>query len=227
MKYLKTYQNHSEGVKSTLATVGLVGSLLSTPVSSKSQSIGNQLTTQSIPSDGMVVAKNNIIKLSTIRKNSPVKDVELSKILDEIESNLNNGDSTKYIQLFNSLSSHLEQKYGYKIEAKKVEQTVTTDGVDNFAKGLSLFEIMGWLGSICLAICGIPQAWQSYKDKHSHGISWAFLLLWAFGELFALIYVYDKLDIPLLMNYATNMFILAVILYYKAMPYSEEKSTEE
>ena len=85
-------------------------------------------------------------------------------------------------------------------------------------KGMSIFEILGWLGSICLAICGIPQAWQSFKDKHSHGISWGFVLLWAFGEVFALAYVYDKLDLPLLLNYATNILILAVILYYKVKP---------
>jgi uncharacterized protein with PQ loop repeat len=85
-------------------------------------------------------------------------------------------------------------------------------------KNMTIFEIMGWLGSICLAICGIPQAWQSYKDKHSDGISWGFVLLWAFGEVFALAYVYDKLDLPLLLNYATNILILGVILYYKVKP---------
>lgn len=44
MKYLKTYKNHNEGVKSTLATAGLVGSLLTTPVDSISQSISNVTT---------------------------------------------------------------------------------------------------------------------------------------------------------------------------------------
>jgi hypothetical protein len=31
-------------------------------------------------------------------------------------------------------------------------------------------------------------------------------------------YVYDKLDLPLVMNYATNILILGVILYYKIYP---------
>jgi uncharacterized protein with PQ loop repeat len=222
MKYLKKYQEHNEGIKSTLATAGLIGSLLSTtPQAVKSQDLKSVETT--IPSDGTIVSKNNITKLSHIRKRMEVKDVKLSTILDEIELNLNNEDTSKYVELFGKLSAHIEQQYGYKIEARKIEQTVSTDGVGDFTKSLSLFEILGWLGSICLAICGIPQAWQSFKDKHSHGISWAFLLLWSFGELFALAYVYDKLDIPLLMNYATNMLILGVIIYYKAKPYSSKE----
>lgn len=77
---------------------------------------------------------------------------------------------------------------------------------------------MGWLGSLCLALCGVPQALQSYKDKNSHGISWGMLLLWAFGEVFALTYVFNKLDMPLLMNYAINIFVVALMLYYKVNP---------
>lgn len=72
---------------------------------------------------------------------------------------------------------------------------------------------------MCLALCGVPQAIQSYQDKHSHGISWGFLLLWGFGEIFAMIYVFEKLDIPLLMNYAANILIVGVMVYYKIKPH--------
>ena len=58
-------------------------------------------------------------------------------------------------------------------------------------------EIIGWLGSIMLSICGLPQAIESYKKKNSDGISWAFILLWLFGEIFALIYVVYKKEYPL------------------------------
>ena len=97
------------------------------------------------------------------------------------------------------------------------EEEIMAESLILEEEGLAL-KILGWLGSICLAICGIPQAWQSIKDKHSHGISWGFVLLWAFGEIFALAYVYDKLDLPLLLNYATNILILGVILYFKINP---------
>ena len=68
---------------------------------------------------------------------------------------------------------------------------------------------------------------MSYRDKHSHGISWAFVLLWAFGEAFALAYVYDKLDLPLVTNYLTNILILGVILYYKINPGAEKTGNEK
>lgn len=31
-------------------------------------------------------------------------------------------------------------------------------------------ELAGWLGSIMLAVCAAPQAWQSYKQKHADGV---------------------------------------------------------
>ena len=172
--------------------------------------------------DGISVAKSKISELSEIRKSelSP-KDEQLNIILSEIQNNLESGNQENYKELFNKLTSHIDSKYGYKIEPKELDSLSSEQ-----ANGMSIFEIMGWLGSICLAICGIPQAWQSYKDKHSHGISWGFVLLWAFGEIFALAYVYDKLDLPLLLNYATNILILAVILYFKIKPKTEDYDKE-
>ena len=222
MKYLKKYQQHNEEIRSTIAAAALAGSLLSGVPSVKSQ-----VPTEAIvktEKDGVLVAKNNVLELSKIRKNEIIKDQKLVEILDEIAMNSNNEDHGKFVKLFSDLSDHLEKNYGYKIEAKNIEQELTSAGISDKALNMSIFEILGWLGSICLAICGIPQAWQSYKEKHSEGISWGFILLWTFGELFALAYVYDKLDLPLLLNYATNILILAVILYYKFKPGVEYKS---
>jgi uncharacterized protein with PQ loop repeat len=81
-------------------------------------------------------------------------------------------------------------------------------------------EPIGWIGSFCFAICGVPQAFKSYKDGHSDGISWSFLLLWLFGEIFTLIYVMPKGHLPLIFNYLGNMFLVAIILYYKISPRS-------
>lgn len=218
MKYLKKYDDHNEGLKSGLAKAGIIGTLLAGGdlKSQQATPINLPVMQMQMEQDGVLVTKQQVQELSQERKKEPVKDVELSNILSEIESNIN--DSTKYNEMFSKLTSHIEEKYGYKIEAKEVEQEFTEAGISGIAKNMSLIEIIGWLGSICLAICGIPQAWQSYKDKHSEGISWGFVLLWAFGELFALAYVYDKLDLPLLVNYATNILILGVILYYKIKP---------
>jgi uncharacterized protein with PQ loop repeat len=160
---------------------------------------------------------NKIETVSNKAKNSD--DEVLNNILSEIRSNIKSTDSTKYIELFNKLSSHLSKEYGYEIKAREIPK------IDE-SSDLTMIEIIGWLGSICLAICGLPQAWMSYRDKHSHGISWAFVLLWAFGEAFALAYVYDKLDLPLVTNYLTNILILGVILYYKINPGVEKTGSE-
>ena len=225
MKKLKTYEtfiNEEIDFRKGIAAAGLMGALATSPAVSQTTT-PNSMSIQN-EKDGVEVYKNQIEEISTIRKEKS-KDEKLSTILDEIKSNINSKDSTKFIELYTKLTSHIESEYGYKVSEQKVEDELTEAGIGSMVKNMTIFEIMGWLGSICLAICGIPQAWQSYKDKHSDGISWGFVLLWAFGEIFALAYVYDKLDLPLLLNYATNILILAVILYYKVKPQKDIFST--
>ena len=82
-------------------------------------------------------------------------------------------------------------------------------------------EYIGWVGSIFLAICGLPQAYASWKQGHSNGISSGFLALWGFGEVLTLLYVIHKMDAPLLLNYFTNILSLSVIIFYKLNPKSE------
>ena len=76
-------------------------------------------------------------------------------------------------------------------------------------------EIIGWLGSIMLSICGLPQAIESYKNKNSNGISWGFIILWFLGEILVLLYVIFKKEYPLSFNCALNIIIVSVILYFK------------
>lgn len=83
---------------------------------------------------------------------------------------------------------------------------------------VDMIEFIGWCGSILFAICGIPQAYKSYVEGHSDGISWAFLILWLFGEFFTIIYIWPKQDIPLLINYLLNLVWIAVLVKYKIFP---------
>ena len=76
-------------------------------------------------------------------------------------------------------------------------------------------ELIGWIGSIAFAICGAPQAYRSYKDKHSDGVSWGLLNLWMVGELCTLAYVIPKGHWPLIFNYLGNIVFVSIILYYK------------
>lgn len=78
-------------------------------------------------------------------------------------------------------------------------------------------EIIGWLSALCFGLCGLPQAYKSYKEQNSDGVSWGLLILWYVGEWLALIYVYLKhgWDLPLISNYLLNLVFISVILRYK------------
>jgi len=218
MKYLQTYEQHNEGLRSAVLGAGLAASLFANSPNVNAQDVVKPALTNPTSKDGINAAVEQVEGLSNVRKlELDPRDEQLHNILSQIQSKINSGTQEEYQELFNKLSAHVESKYGYKIEPKNLDE-LSEAGISEQTKGMSIFEILGWLGSICLAICGIPQAWQSIKDKHSHGISWGFVLLWAFGEIFALAYVYDKLDLPLLLNYATNILILGVILYFKINP---------
>ncbi len=226
MRYLQTYEKHNEGIKSAVLGAALGASLFANSPTVSAQSLVKPALTNPTSKDGINDAVEKVEGLSNIRKSElNPKDEQLNNILSEIQSKLESDNQEEYKELFNKLSTHIEYKYGYKIEPKNLDE-LSSAGISEQTKGMSIFEILGWLGSICLGICGIPQAWQSIKDKHSHGISWGFVLLWAFGEVFALAYVYNKLDLPLLLNYATNILILGVILYYKIKPKTADYDKE-
>lgn len=76
-------------------------------------------------------------------------------------------------------------------------------------------DIVGWLGSILLAVCAVPLAWQSFRQKHSNGISNIFLAMWLAGEVLTFIYILPKQDFPLIVNYGLNLVCLAVVIRYK------------
>jgi uncharacterized protein with PQ loop repeat len=79
-------------------------------------------------------------------------------------------------------------------------------------------EYIGWIGSILLAFCGLPQAIESYKTKNSDGLTWGFLGMWGMGEIFTIIYILPKWHWPLIFNYTANIIFIAIILYYKIKP---------
>jgi uncharacterized protein with PQ loop repeat len=79
-------------------------------------------------------------------------------------------------------------------------------------------EYIGWIGSILLAFCGLPQAIESYKTKNSNGLTWGFLIMWGVGELFTIIYIIPKWHWPLIFNYTANIIFISIIVYYKIKP---------
>ena len=81
-----------------------------------------------------------------------------------------------------------------------------------------MLESIGWIGGVLLASCGLPQAVKSYRQRHSYGLSLWFLLMWLWGEILVLAYVLPKGHWPLIFNYAANICLVLVILYFKLWP---------
>lgn len=79
-----------------------------------------------------------------------------------------------------------------------------------------MIDLIGDFGVLCFSLCGIPQAIQCYKQKHSEGISVGYLGLWLAGELAMIVHAIG-LPLPniILTNYVANLVCLLVIIYYK------------
>ena len=85
-------------------------------------------------------------------------------------------------------------------------------------------ELLGWIGSFFFMICGIPQAWQSYKHGNSNGVNSAFLVFWLLGELFTLSYTILHLnsDLPIISNLIVNIIFIVIIMKYKYFPRTKD-----
>ena len=75
--------------------------------------------------------------------------------------------------------------------------------------------MIGWLGSLLLGICALPETIRTIKDGRCH-VGWGMLLLWLLGEVFVFIHVLFNIhDIALLTNYSLNIILLIIMIYYK------------
>ncbi len=78
-----------------------------------------------------------------------------------------------------------------------------------------LFEAVGWVGGMLLAVCGIPQTIKTVKDGHARGLAWSFLLMWFGGEILSFIYLLPTENVPMLINLGVNTIFTSIIIYYK------------
>ena len=84
-----------------------------------------------------------------------------------------------------------------------------------------LFETIGWIGGVCLIMCGIPQLIKTYRTKSASDLSWMFLWLWFLGEVFSLVYVFEnnirghEWQLPLIANYLFNILVLVFLIFGK------------
>jgi len=75
--------------------------------------------------------------------------------------------------------------------------------------------VLGWLGAVCLALSGLPQAIKTVRTRKADDISFLFLSLWLGGEVLTLAYVLPSLDFPLMVNYLANILIVGTIMRFK------------
>ena len=73
---------------------------------------------------------------------------------------------------------------------------------------------IGLVGSLLLALSGIPEMIRTIRDKQCH-LGWGLLLMWFFGEVLCVVYGLQLREIPLLINYLFNVVIISVMLFYK------------
>jgi len=82
-----------------------------------------------------------------------------------------------------------------------------------------MIELIGVLGAIAFSVCALPQAITTYKQGNTKGVSTLFLLLWLFGEIATIVYVYNTSGDSILMaNYIVNLMSVLFILRYWILP---------
>lgn len=77
-----------------------------------------------------------------------------------------------------------------------------------------MIQIIGYIGSLAYALCGLPQAVLSIKNGHSQGISRAYALLSLLGSVLSLIYAFPRGDYVLLLNFGINIIVWSIVLKY-------------
>lgn len=76
-------------------------------------------------------------------------------------------------------------------------------------------ELLGWIGSVLLALCALPQAVQTIKTRSAGDLSWTFLLMWGVGDLLLLIYTFPFGKMSLTLNYGLNAVLVGLIVLVK------------
>lgn len=81
-------------------------------------------------------------------------------------------------------------------------------------------DLLGWLGCLCFTLCGIPQAWKSYKDGHSLGMTQSFIFLWLGGEVFYIGGTLLKFGWVswIMWNCIISIVVMLPIAYYRIRP---------
>ncbi len=80
---------------------------------------------------------------------------------------------------------------------------------------IAVNEFIGFIGSLCLGICALPQVIKTIKTGKTEDLSGMFLFLWFFGEIAALSYSCNIGAQPLIWNYLLNLLFIIILIVYK------------
>jgi len=76
-----------------------------------------------------------------------------------------------------------------------------------------MIEVIGWIGALLLATCGLPQLIKTLRTRSFDGLSLTFVTWWLLGEVLTLAYVaYVAFRWPLIFNYGFNIAVCVIIL---------------
>jgi len=87
-----------------------------------------------------------------------------------------------------------------------------------------LAQLVGYIGSILLIICGLPQLFHTLKTKEVDDLSLSFFVMWFVGCLCMLFYVcYDDdiIEIPLIFDYVMSS-IIAIWISFLVIKYRKK-----
>lgn len=79
---------------------------------------------------------------------------------------------------------------------------------------MTTMKMISVIGSLLLAFCSVPELIRTLKNKKC-GIGWGMIIMWYLGELCVLSYVLYRQEYILSFNYALNIAIVSIMVYFK------------
>jgi uncharacterized protein with PQ loop repeat len=83
-------------------------------------------------------------------------------------------------------------------------------------------EEIGWISTLCLTLCGIPELWKAVK-KGRCDLTLGFISLWFMGEILGLAYAIYIQKAPIIGNYLFNSCVGAGLLWYKLQGIKDDR----
>tara|TARA_Y100000590_G_C15707005_1_gene1009003 strand:- start:317 stop:673 length:357 start_codon:yes stop_codon:yes gene_type:complete len=76
---------------------------------------------------------------------------------------------------------------------------------------------IGYIGSILVTFCMLPQVYKTYKTKNVEGLSISFIILQILSSVCYIIYAMYEKTLPIMISNCATVFLslILIILYYR------------